>query len=98
MHRGRRVGGLTLASVWGGNKSFNGKTLTGWEVIHLSKQHRKSEMDVGMKGESGIYNKLDNNQVKIYSLSQSAQKGRIFLWKDKTVYTKRRDPKKGKKR
>lgn len=54
-------------------------------------------MDVGMKGESGIYSKFDNNQVKIYSLSQSAQKGRILLLKDKIVYTKQRDPKKGKK-
>lgn len=55
-------------------------------------------MDVAMEGESGVNDKLENNQVKIYSLSPSAQKGRIFLWKDKTVYTKRRDPKKGKKR
>lgn len=54
-------------------------------------------MNVGMKGEGRIYDKLENNQVKIYSLSQSAQKGRIFLLKDKTIYTKRRDPKKGKK-
>lgn len=51
---------------------------------------------MGMEGGSGIYDKIENNQVKIYSLSQPAQKGRTFLLKDKTVYTKRRDPQKRK--